>query len=123
MGALTFAIAGCVLAVYAALWWFVVRKQRWQPYDPTWLVDLLGQQHPDEVELAASAQHCTRARVGRCYVYFVSSDRANQSRAEWQFSHNLLLESAEHGDIVVDVLQGNRLGGIEFLSRMLERRT
>lgn len=52
------------------------------------------------------------------YLRFVFSEDSNQSGAEWQFLANVVLEHEHHGTVVVDVLKGNRIGGIELLDRI-----
>ena len=50
--------------------------QRWQPYDPSWLVALAREQHPDKPWLVESLRLCTRAQIESPYYtrfYFVTS--------------------------------------------------
>ena len=91
----------------------------WEPYDPTWLVDLARQSCPDESWLVAALQRCTRAaRESRAYLHFVDPANANAPGSEWQFVENILLEHPTEGDIVLDILTDRRVGGVEFLGRI-----
>jgi hypothetical protein len=97
---------------------------RWQAYDPEWLVHLAQEQHPDEAWLPEALRACTRAQSeSSYYIYFVPSHRPNQPGSAWQFERNLTLESEEHGDVVLDILKGNKVGGIEFVSKLIARGT
>jgi hypothetical protein len=91
----------------------------WEPYDPSWLVELAESVKAEEPGLADAFRRCTRCLTeSRAYIYFVDPRNANRTGSEWQFDRNVLLESHREGTIVVDVLAGGRIGGIEFLSRL-----
>ncbi len=93
----------------------------WQPYDPTWLVDLARVQKPRRPEIAEALARCTLARVESvAYTYFVDPVNANGPGAEWQFSENVILESLDRGQLVLDVLKDGRIGGVELLARVHE---
>ena len=100
-------------------WGTSVSELQWQPYDPSWLVRLARQQYPDQPWLAEAFAGCTRCLVeSRAYLYFVNPAHPNQPGSEWQFERNLLLDAGKEGKIVVDVVVGPRIGGIEFLKRL-----
>lgn len=91
----------------------------WEPYDPTWLVDLAQASCPDEPWLVAALQQCTRAaRESRAYLHFVDPSNPNAPDSQWQFVGNVLLEHPTEGDIVLDILTNQRVGGVEFLKRL-----
>jgi len=91
----------------------------WEPYDPTWLVDLARESYPDEPWLAAALERCTRAaHESRAYVHFVDPANPNAPGSAWQFVENIVLEHPTEGDIVLDILTDRRIGGAEFLSRL-----
>ena len=91
----------------------------WRPYDPAWLVDWVRANRPELGWLADALSRCRRARQGgRAYLYFVAPADANQPGAEWQFAENVMLDHPTEGTLVLDVLSGRRIGGIEFLSRL-----
>jgi len=92
----------------------------WKPYDPTWLVQLAEEQAPERPWLSAALSKCTKGRWDSpAYLRFVESRNANQPGSEWQFEENIILEHPEHGDLVLDILKEYRIGGVEFLSRVL----
>ncbi len=91
----------------------------WKPYDPTWLVEWVRAHRPDLPWLADALARCTRAASGgRAYLYFVDPADANQPGAEWQLEQSLTLERTPRGTLVLDILEGRRVGGIEFLARL-----
>ncbi len=91
----------------------------WKPYDPTWLVEWVREHVPGEPWLADALARCTRAaRGGRAYLYFVDASNANQPGGEWQIDDSLTLDHPKEGTLVLDVLSGRRIGGIEFLARL-----
>lgn len=92
---------------------------QWEPYDPNWLVALARDQHPTETWLPIALTACTRCRrESKAYVTFVDSRNANEPGADWQFLTNLTMESPEEGFIVLDILEGNRVGGVEFVDKI-----
>lgn len=91
----------------------------WTPYDPSWLVDWVRANVPGEPWLADALARCTRAMGGgRAYVYFVGPVDANLPGAEWQLDRSVTLHHPKEGTLVLDVLTGGRIGGIEFLARL-----
>jgi hypothetical protein len=91
----------------------------WKPYDPTWLVEWVRENVPGEPWLPDALARCTRAAwESRAYVYFVDPANANRPGAEWQIADGLTLEHPQEGTLVVAVLTGRRIGGIEFLRRL-----
>ncbi len=97
------------------------QKPDWQPYDPTWLVALARQQKPDQPGLAEALARCERAWIRSvAYTYFVDPVNANRHGAKWQVARNVMLQSPDQGESVLDVLKDGRIGGVEFLARVLE---
>jgi len=91
----------------------------WEAYNPAWLVDLARSQFPDRPWLAEALAHCTVCRwESPAYVHFVDPERSNKPGSAWQFRENILLEHPTKGTLILDVLQGDRIGGVEFLSRL-----
>lgn len=91
----------------------------WEPYDPTWLVEWVRENVPGEPWLANALARCTHAAWGgRAYLYFVDPSNANQPGAEWQIETSRTLDHPKEGTLVLDVLTGRRIGGIEFLARL-----
>jgi len=90
-------------------------KIKWEAYDPDWLVKIALEQIPIETEVINSIRKCRKGFwESRAYVYFVNPENANEPNAEWQFGQNLILKDKKKGEIVLDILKDNRLGGIEF---------
>jgi hypothetical protein len=91
----------------------------WVPYDPSMLVALATKQLPAETWLPQALAACRRCRwESRAYAYFVDGSKPNQKGSEWQFVKNLHLSDSKEGEIILDVLKGNRIGGVEFLDRL-----
>ncbi len=95
----------------------------WKPYDPTWLVELAKQQVPEEAWLPAALAACTMAsQESAAYIHFVkpvdSDEPSSESSSEWQAQTDLTLKHPTEGDLVLDILEGNRVGGIEFLAKL-----
>jgi hypothetical protein len=62
---------------------------------------------------------CKAARQeSLAYIYFIDPTSPNEPGSGWQFQTNLMLEHPTEGDLVLDVLEGNRIGGVEFLARL-----
>lgn len=81
-----------------------------EPFDPAPFVALARAQHPDRPWVAEALARCTAGRrESRAYVYFVEPDSP-----DWVFRENVVLESRD-GDVVVDILEGPRVGGVEYL--------
>ena len=95
------------------------RHYHWRPYDPSWLVALARAQLPNEPWLPDALARCTTASGDIPQIHFVNPRRPNRSGSEWQFERNLTLEDPKHGELTLDVLKGNRVGGIEFLDVLL----
>lgn len=92
---------------------------QWRPYDPAWLVELARESRPDEPWLAEALARCTRATEGgRAYLYFVDPALPNEPGSQWQFEGNVSLEHPREGTLVLDVLRGRRIGGVELLKRV-----
>lgn len=91
----------------------------WKPYDPAWLVEWVRASRPDLPWLPEALARCARAaETGRAYVHFVDPSGPNEPGSDWQFEENLLLEHPSEGTLVLDILSGRRVGGIEFLRRL-----
>ena len=94
---------------------------KWEPYKPGWLVELARTSHPEETRLPDALARCTSCRWrSRAYVRFVDASNPNRPGSEWQFEENIILEHPREGTLVLDILRGGRVGGVEFLARLLE---
>ena len=91
----------------------------WKPYDPTWLVELAKEQLPEEKWLPAALAACTMAsQESAAYIHFVKPADSDEPSSEWQTQTDLTLEHPTEGELVLDILEGNRVGGVEFLAKL-----
>jgi hypothetical protein len=92
---------------------------RWIDYDPSWLVLEAAQRLPDRSEIQEALSRCQRAKwESNAYLYFEDASRPNKPGSSWEFDESVILESTSEGDLVLDLLKGNRVGGVEFLDRL-----
>jgi hypothetical protein len=88
----------------------------WRPYDPSWLVDLARDTAPLEPWLPEALAECTRYVEGcPAQIFFV-----DPSGPQWRPKHHIALEPFDADDVVVSVLEGNRIGSVEFLERLTD---
>ena len=86
----------------------------WESYNPQWLVELAEYEMPEEKWLVDSLKKCTKYSIeSKAYYHFV-----DQNSNEWKFEKNILLNHKKEGELVLDILEGGRVGGVEFLSRL-----
>lgn len=91
----------------------------WSLYDPTWLIQLAKEQAPEYPWLPSALSKCTRSRWrGEAYLSFVDDARPNEPGSAWHFLENIVLEHPSQGELVLDILTEQRVGGVEFLSRI-----
>jgi len=80
------------------------------------VIDLIKINIPEKSSLKNSLE---TAKYGNweseAYYRFVDSKNANKPGAEWQFKENIVFDHPQLGTIVLDILQDDRLGGIEFV--------
>ncbi len=83
------------------------------------IIELLREQEPDRLDLIEELEKSEKKKwIRQPYIYFVSAERPNQPGSEWQFEENIVLEHESEGTIVLDILKGGRIGGIEFVSQI-----
>ena len=91
----------------------------WKPYDPAWLVELAKEQLPEEAWLPAALAACTMARQeSDAYIHFAKPADSDEPISEWQVQTDLTVKHPTEGELVLDILQGNRVGGVEFLAKL-----
>lgn len=91
-------------------------NKKWETYNPQWIVDIAKEQIPDKPEIILALSKCIKAKIeSRAYIYFVNGDNSNEPNSEWQFEENIMLEDKKNGTIILDVLKGKKIGGVEFL--------
>jgi hypothetical protein len=89
----------------------------WEPYDPSWLVQWLADSRPDDPLIEALSE-CTTALPedsSRRYLRFVDPANANEQGAPWQWERDELLRDTPQGNVLLVVLTGGRVGGLEFV--------
>ena len=52
------------------------------------------------------------------YIHFVNPTNPDEPESEWQVQTNFELRHPTEGDLVLDILEGNRIGGVEFLAKL-----
>jgi hypothetical protein len=91
----------------------------WQPYDPSWLVELARDTQPLEPWLPDALAGCVSYAEGcPARIYFVDPEGP-----DWRPKHEIALEPFDADDVVIAVLEGNRIGSVEFLDRLHECET
>lgn len=80
------------------------------------IIDFLKVKHPEEKEIINGLENCGLKETSRRpYIYFISPESANEKGAEWQFKENFICEHPKYGTLIFDILEDNKVGGIEFL--------
>lgn len=51
----------------------------------------------------------------KAYYQFIDSTNANKSGSKWIFKENIILEHPKFGILVLDILEKDQPGGIEFI--------
>ena len=91
-------------------------KAPWEKYDPSWLVELADEYKDEYPWLRGAFKECSFVRRESCYYHrFVDTSSKN-----WNFDMNVIMEDPAQGDIIVDVLKDQKIGGIEFSNRLLD---
>ncbi len=91
----------------------------WKSYDPTWLVELAREQLPEETWLPAALAACTMAsQESAAYIHFVKREDSDEPGSEWEVQTDFSLKHPTEGELVLDVLDGHRIGGVEFLDKL-----
>ena len=88
-------------------------------FDPRLLIDAAKEQAPAYPWLADALTRCGAGEwESRAYVGYVARQNPNQSGSDWQFQNNIVLHHEKLGMVVIDILTGNRIGGIELVDRL-----
>jgi hypothetical protein len=88
-------------------------------FEPRMLIDTVVAQAPEFPWLPEALRKCTAGQwESRAYVWYVPRCSPNQPGSEWQFEANVVLSHDSIGMVVIDILKGNRLGGIEFVDKI-----
>lgn len=87
-------------------------------FDPQMLVEYARAQVAEFPWLPAALSSCRAGQwESRAYVRYVSSVNPNQPSSPWQFETNVVIDHSVLGTVVIDILKGNRIGGIEFVDK------
>ena len=90
----------------------------WTQFDPTWIANAVRENYPEEKELLNDILKCTSCIVqSDSYTYFVDSTNANRPGSKWQFLRSFKINNTPCGNVILDVLKGKKLGGIQFLNK------
>ena len=88
-------------------------------FHPRMLSDAVKMQAAEFEWLPAVLESCGDGEwESMAYVGYVSRTRPNEQGSLWQFEANILIEHEIFGTVILDILKGYRLGGIEFLSQI-----
>jgi hypothetical protein len=88
-------------------------------FEPRMLIEDALAQAPELVWLPAALARCGSGDwVSRAYVRYVSCVDPNQPGSDWQFKNNVVIDHRIFGEVIIDILQGERIGGIEFIDRI-----
>jgi hypothetical protein len=95
--------------------------KRWENYDPSWLINAAESCKEEYPWLIEALKKCTKAKNrNNYYTYFVDESNPNKPGSEWQFQESITIEDTPEGEIVIDIIKTNRVGGIEFLTRVID---
>jgi hypothetical protein len=90
-----------------------------QGFDPRSLIQTVRSQAPEYPWLPDALANCPAGDwESAAYVGYVSRHSPNQPGSEWQFDTNVVLSHERLGMVVLDLLHGSRLGGIEFVDNI-----
>lgn len=85
-------------------------------FDTQMLIEDARATAPEFSWLPAALTNCGVGKwESRAYVRYISAINPNQPESEWQFRTSVTLHHRSLGMVVIDILQGDRIGGIEFL--------
>jgi hypothetical protein len=85
------------------------------------IIELLSKQEPARTEVIKSLQKSFGGKwTSSGYFRIVSAQNANNAGSEWQFLESIILKDESLGIIILDVLKGERVGGIEFFNLVSE---
>jgi RNA polymerase II subunit A small phosphatase-like protein len=88
-------------------------------FEPCMLIEDALAQAPELAWLPAALACCGSGEwESRAYVRYVSCVDPNQPGSDWQFKNNVVIDHRIFGQAVIDILQGDRVGGIEFVDRI-----
>ena len=94
-----------------------IRRQ----YDPSWLVNAVKALEGEYPWIVEAAQNCTSVVAeSELYIHFIDPSNPNKPGSKWQFEQNIIIEESEKGELVLDILKGNIIGGVELLTNVMK---
>jgi len=94
--------------------------KRWKRYDPSWLVKASDDYFEEYPWLKGALEKCVKCKhKSDLYIYFTDAKNPNKNGSAWQFQESITIVGTPQGDIVIDVIRNNQIGGIEFLTKVL----
>jgi hypothetical protein len=88
-------------------------------FDPQMLIDDARAQAPECPWLPDALARCGTGKwKSSAYLHYVSSIDPNRPNSQWQFKTSVVINHRTLGMVVIDILQGDRIGGIEFVDRI-----
>lgn len=83
------------------------------------LIEDAQAQVPEFPWLPAALSSCGPGKwESRAYVHYVSPVDPNLPDSQWHFEKNVVIDHSVLGMVVIDIMKGNRIGGIEFVDRI-----
>lgn len=80
------------------------------------IIDFIKSNLSKEYKLIANLETIESGEwESKAYYRFVDSKNANQPGSKWKFKNNIILEHPKFKTIVLDILEDDHLGGIEFI--------
>lgn len=76
------------------------------------LIEYAETQYPDRMWIVESLkQSSIFKKESEAYYYCIPKDN-------WDFKHNIVLDDTVYGDVVLDIMKDNTIGGVELVSRI-----
>lgn len=88
-------------------------------FDPRVLIEMAKKVAPELPWLPEALNNCGSGTwKSRAYVHYVSSENANKPGAAWQYETTVGFSHPSLGLVHIDILKGQRIGGIEFVDKI-----
>jgi hypothetical protein len=82
-----------------------------------WIFDLVKEQEPERLDVITQLENIGNIKwIRQPYITFVPTENPNQFNLE--YDDNVVLNHPTEGTIVIDILKGGRIKGIEFISQI-----
>jgi hypothetical protein len=80
------------------------------------LIQLLIQQDPERMDVVNALKNCKEGYwSNRGYYSFVRNVKSNKKETDLQILESIVLEHKTLGTIVIDFMEDNTIGGLEFI--------